>query len=74
MNYFIFPEADTTLYQATGSGNTGIDEILEVTKTMSTSGGNVKVSRVLMKFDLNEVSKSKSLVIKALVNEITSWS
>tara|TARA_R110002020_G_scaffold64542_1_gene171279 strand:+ start:2621 stop:3742 length:1122 start_codon:yes stop_codon:yes gene_type:complete len=58
MNYFIFPEADTTLYQATGSGNTGIDEILEVTKTMSTSGGNVKVSRVLMKFDLNEVSKS----------------
>ena len=48
MNYFIFPEADTTLYQATGSGNTGIDEILEVTKTMSTSGGNVKVSRVLI--------------------------
>ena len=38
MNYFIFPETDTTLYQTSGSQNTGLDEILEVTKTMSTSG------------------------------------
>jgi hypothetical protein len=58
MNYFIFPDIDTTLYQATGSGNSGLDEILEITKTMSTSGGNIKVSRILMKFDLSEVSKS----------------
>ena len=58
MNYFIFPESDTTIYQATGSSNTGLDEILEVTKTMSNSGGNVKVSRVLIKFDLTEVSSS----------------
>ena len=58
MNYFIFPDIDTTLYQATGSGNTGLDEILEIQKTMSTSGGNIKVSRILMKFDLSEVSSS----------------
>ena len=58
MNYFIFPDIDTTIYQATGSSNTGLDEILEVTKTMSTSGGNVKVSRILIKFDLTEISGS----------------
>jgi hypothetical protein len=58
MHYFIFPEIDTTLYQASGSGNTGLDEILEIQKTMSTSGGNVKVSRILMKFDLSEISSS----------------
>jgi len=58
MNYFIFPESDTTMYQATGSSNTGLDEILEVTKTMSNTGGNVKVSRVLIKFDIKEISGS----------------
>ena len=58
MNYFIFPESDSTIYQATGSSNTGLDEILEVTKTMSTSGGNIKVSRILIKFDLTAISAS----------------
>mgnify|MGYP003635702483 FL=1 len=58
MNYFIFPDIDTTLYQVSGSQNTGLDEILEVTKTMSTSGGNIKVSRILMKFDLTAISAS----------------
>jgi len=58
MNYFIFPDSDTTIYQATGSSNTGLDEILEITKTMNSSGANVKVSRVLIKFDLGEVSSS----------------
>ena len=65
MHYFIYPDADTTLYQASGSGNSGLDEILEVRKTMSDSGGNIKVSRILMKFDLSEVSKS-------IVDEIIS--
>ena len=57
MNYFIFPDIDTTIYQASGSSNAGLDEILEIRKDMSTSGGNVKVSRILIKFDLNEISK-----------------
>ena len=58
MNYFIFPDIDTTIYEASGSSNAGLDQILEVRKDMSTSGGNIRVSRILMKFDLNEVSKS----------------
>ena len=58
MHYFVFPEIDTTIYQATGSGNAGKDEILEVQKTMSTSGGNVKVSRILIKFDLGDIQSS----------------
>ena len=27
--YFVFSEKDTTIYQASGSQNTGLDEILE---------------------------------------------
>jgi len=58
MHYFVFPEIDTTLYEASGSGNTGRDEILEVQKRMSNSGGNIKVSRILIKFDIGEISSS----------------
>ena len=58
MHYFIFPDIDTTLYEASGSANAGLDEILEIQKTMNSSGGNVKVSRILMKFDLSEISSS----------------
>ena len=58
MHYFVFPEIDSTIYQATGSANTGLDEILEVVKNMSTSGGNVKVSRILIKFDLEDIERS----------------
>ena len=58
MHYFVFPEIDTTLYEASGSGNAGLDEILEIKKTMSNSGGNIKVSRILIKFDISEISSS----------------
>ena len=58
MHYFVFPEIDTTLYEASGSGNSGLDEILEIQKKMSTSGGNIKVSRILIKFDISEISSS----------------
>ena len=58
MHYFIYPEYDTTIYQASASRNTGLDEILEISKTMNASGGNVRVSRALIKFDLSEVSRS----------------
>jgi hypothetical protein len=58
MNYFIFPDIDTTIYQVSGSSNAGLDEILEIRKDMSTSGGNIKVSRILMKFDLAQISAS----------------
>ena len=58
MHYFIFPEKDTTIYQASGSQNTGLDEILEIRKDLNASGTNPKVSRILMKFDLSEISQS----------------
>jgi len=58
MHYFIFPDKDTTIYQHTGSKNTGLDEILEIQKDLNQSGTNPKVSRVLIQFDLSEVSKS----------------
>ena len=58
MHYFIFPDADTTMYQASASRNTGLDEILQIDKSMNASGGNVRVSRILMKFDLAYISQS----------------
>ena len=58
MHYFIFPDIDTTLYQASSSKNTGLDEILEVQKNMKSDGTNIKVSRILIKFDLSFISQS----------------
>tara|TARA_B100000902_G_scaffold24744_1_gene29792 strand:+ start:11866 stop:12996 length:1131 start_codon:yes stop_codon:yes gene_type:complete len=58
MHYFIFPEKDTTIFQMSASKNTGLDEILEVRKDLNASGKNPKVSRVLIQFDLNEISNS----------------
>ena len=58
MNYFIFPDIDTTLYQASSSQNTGLDEILEVRKDLNQAGSNPKVSRALIKFDISEISQS----------------
>jgi len=60
MHYFIFPDIDTTLYQASSSMNAGLDEVLEVRKDLSQSNTNAKVSRILMKFDLSYISQSVS--------------
>ena len=38
MNYFIYPDIDTTLYQASGSQNTGLDEVLEIRNYDSANG------------------------------------
>lgn len=56
----IFPSKDATLYEAavSESVNTGIDEILEITKVISSSGTTqVSNTRALVAFDLNTVSK-----------------
>jgi hypothetical protein len=58
MHYFTFAEKDTTLYQGTGSLNAGLDEVLEIQKSVSDSGDNINTSRVLIKFDLTEISAS----------------
>ena len=51
MHFFIFPERDATLYQASGSQNTGIDEILEIRKDVNAAGTPVDVSGALIQFD-----------------------
>ncbi len=57
----IFPRKDTTLYSAavSESVNTGIDEILEITKIISSSGTTqVTNTRILVDFDLDWISSS----------------
>ena len=58
MHYFIFADKDTTLYQASSSMNTGLDEVLEIRKDVSDTGATVEVSRILIRFDLTQVSQS----------------
>ena len=60
MHYFIYADADATLYEgsATQSRNTGLDEILEVRKDMNDNASVINVSRALIKFDLTEISRS----------------
>jgi hypothetical protein len=53
----IYPESDATLYEALPTYNTGIDEILEVGKRLSSiSGSNYLKSRSLLKFDMDDVN------------------
>ncbi len=65
MHYFIFPDLDATLYSASGSKNTGLDQIVEVRKDMKADGTNVKASRILMKFDLSYISQS---IVRGLIS------
>ena len=58
MRYFVFADKDATLYEASSSMNTGLDEILEIEKSMNYSGTVINVSRPVIKFDLSEVSAS----------------
>lgn len=60
MHFFEFAEKDATLYEgsATQSRNTGLDEILEVRKDMNADGSVINVSRVLIKFNLSNISSS----------------
>ena len=60
MHYFTFAEKDTTLYEKSGSLNSGLDEILEVRKDISPSGDVITVSRIMIKFDLDPISKLKN--------------
>ncbi len=52
----IYPSADATLYESLPTYNTGIDEILEVGKRLSTSGENYLDSRFIVQFDMNEIT------------------
>jgi hypothetical protein len=60
MFYFEYPTTDTTIYQGniTSSANTGLDEILEVSKNVNSAGTTISVSRALLKFDYSYISSS----------------
>ena len=61
MIYSIKANRDTTIYESTSSMNTGIDEVLEISKIVSASNtANTFNSRILIDFDLNNVSQSLS--------------
>jgi hypothetical protein len=52
----LYAVSDNTIYEKTGSLNTGSDPILELTKVSSSAG--IFTSRILIKFPLGEVSAS----------------
>ena len=59
MIYSIFPSRDATVYENTASANTGVDEILELTKVVSSSNQpGIFNTRILIDFDTTAVSKS----------------
>ena len=60
MHYFEFAEKDATLYEKSGSLNSGLDEILEIRKDVSDAGDVITVSRAVIKFDLSTISKLKT--------------
>ena len=63
MHYFEFATKDTTLYQVSKSLNSGLDEILEIRKDRGSDASTIRVSRVLIKFDLTEISAINDLGI-----------
>ena len=61
MIYRIYWQKDSTIYENNirKAQNTGLDEILEVTKIFSEDGSTfIGNSRILTQFDLAEISKS----------------
>lgn len=60
MHYFTYADSDSTLYEGsvTQSQNTGLDEILEIRKDTNDQATTISVSRILIKFDLTDMSGS----------------
>lgn len=59
MIYSLFPTKDATLYEFSSSMNSGIDEILEITKIVSSSKTpDTFNSRIVIDFDTSNVSSS----------------
>lgn len=55
-----YAEQDATLYESAPNYNTGLDEVLEIGKRLSTTGSAYLKSRSVIKFDMAEVSASLS--------------
>jgi hypothetical protein len=51
-----YAEKDATLYEPAPNINTGVDEVLEVGKRLSTDGETLQKSRSVVKFDMSEIA------------------
>ena len=62
--YFIFPEADTTLYSHPDrkTMNSGEDELLEIVKEPGSNDTNHHPSRILIKFKNEDITNAISLI------------
>ena len=62
MYYYIYAEKDATIYSEVQGDkykkNTGLDEILELEKKVPPVNDTIENSRILLKFDITEVSNS----------------
>lgn len=56
MNYFIYPKKDSTIYERFPDLNAGKDEILELRKESAHSSGSYTYSRILIQFDLSNIT------------------
>jgi uncharacterized protein YjdB len=55
-----YAEKDATMYQSVPTTNTGIDEVLEIGKRLSTDGSTLQKSRSVVKFDMSEITDTLS--------------
>ena len=62
MYYYIYADKDATIYSDETKDdykkNTGLDEIIELQKKVPPVNDKIENSRILLKFDITEVSKS----------------
>ena len=66
--YKLFPSKDTTLYSEFTEKNTGIDEILELSKKVS--GADIYLSRILMQFNQADIA---NIVNNKVSGSYTCW-
>ena len=70
MNYFIVASKDASIYKLQPTQNTGLDEILEISKTYV--GDLKEIAHTLVKFDLtelkNEITDGNIIATSAILN------
>jgi len=63
-----YAESDAALYETTPDNNTGLDEVIDVGKRLSTSGSVLLKSRSVIKFDTSEITTALTKYNKSLSN------
>ena len=60
MHYFVYAKKDATIYSDVTNDdykkNTGLDEVIELKKVVPPVNDTIENSRILLKFDITEVS------------------